>query len=296
MCAEDGTTGHEIYEVCHYDGSRLALRGPERSFDDPFVAVLGGSETFGKDVQHPFPALLEDWVGQPVINLGVMHAGVSLFSEERWLLDIASRARLTVMQVMGAQNMSNRLYCVHPRRNDRFLTTSEELRHMYPDIDFTDFSFTGHLMSGLEAGPTERFASVVEELRWAWVQRMRRVLTTVRSDVLLLWLSGHSPDDPAAGVQGCEPAFVTRAMLDQISDCAAGLVEVIRPLVLSQAAGVSYHAAIAEALAGPVARLIGEDENGPRLSAEANGFPGAGGAQSFSISSGTAVNRSATRP
>lgn len=92
-----------------YDGSKLALRGPERDFTRPFVAVLGGSETFGKHVALPYPALLERRIGMPVANLGVMHAGVSLFSKERWLLDIASQAELTVIQVMGAQNMSNRL-------------------------------------------------------------------------------------------------------------------------------------------------------------------------------------------
>ena len=39
-------------------------------------------------------------------------------------------ARLTVLQVTGAQNMSNRFYSVHPRRNDRFLKASPLLRAM----------------------------------------------------------------------------------------------------------------------------------------------------------------------
>ncbi len=265
MCAQDETTGRETYDICHYDGSKLVLRGPERSFDEPFIAVLGGSETYGKFVRNPYPHLLEDWIGVPVVNLGVMHAGVSLFSNERWLLDIASRAKVTVIQIMGAQNMSNRLYCVHPRRNDRFLTSSDHLRQMYPEIDFTEFNFTGHLLSGLSAGSPDRFAVVVEELRWAWVQRMRRVLTTITGNVVLLWMSDHSPDDAATDTPCADPAFVNRAMLDEIGEFASGLVEVVRPSREQDEAGVPFgcaqgdatlHARIAETLAGPVSGFV----------------------------------------
>ena len=153
---------HDLWGV---EGSKLAMRGPARDLGHPFVAVLGGSETYGKGVARPYPALLEERIGVPVVNLGVMHAGASLFTKERWLLDVASDARLTVIQILGAQNMSNRLYCVHPRRNDRFLTTSSALRLIYPEVDFSEVNFTGHLLRRLEETSRERFSIVVEELR-----------------------------------------------------------------------------------------------------------------------------------
>jgi hypothetical protein len=288
-----------------HDGSKLVLRGPKQDFAQPFVAVLGGSETFGKHVGQPYPALLGDRIGMPVANLGVMHAGVSLFSKERWLLEIASRARLTVLQVMGAQNMSNRLYCVHPRRNDRFLTSSETLRVMYPEIDFTDFNFTGHLVSSLEAGRDERFAQVVEELQWAWVQRMRRVITAISGEVLLLWLSERRPEDAATATGAGEPMFVTRSMLDELAPYIAGVVEVVserpdgaeREVPFACApSDAPLHADAARVLAERIGGMVTGAEKSPRRLAEA--LPGDAGepGQSFSMRSGTAVKRSATRP
>ena len=80
------------------------------SMTEPYIAVLGGTEVFGRFVAHPFPDLIQEWTGLPVANFGVAQAGLSLFSEEPWLLDAGSRSDLTVLQILGAQNMSNRLY------------------------------------------------------------------------------------------------------------------------------------------------------------------------------------------
>ena len=216
-------------DIWHFDGSKLAFRGPRCDFSRPFVAVLGGSETFGRHVARPFSSRLAKRLGMQVANLGVMHAGVSLNSKERWLLDIASRAEVTVIQILGAQNMSNRLYCVHPRRNDRFLTCSSALRLIYPEFDFAEINFTGHLLSRLEAESRENFSTVAEELRWAWVQRMRRIVRFIKGDVHLLWLSERTPDAPSDGAEGCDPMFVTREMLDEIVPLVSGVTEVIRP-------------------------------------------------------------------
>lgn len=237
------------------EGSKLALRGPARDLGQPFVAVLGGSETFGKGVARPYPALLEDRIGMPVVNLGVMHAGASLFTKERWLLDVAADARLTVIQILGAQNMTNRLYCVHPRRNDRFLTTSSALRLIYPEVDFTEVHFTGHLLRRLEETSTERFSIVVEELRWAWVQRMRRVITSIPGDVELLWLSDRKPEDAADTLASCEPMFVTRAMLEELAPHIMGVTEIVTGGAADQAE-LGLHERAADALAESI---------GPRL-------------------------------
>ncbi|MEQ9055876.1 MAG: DUF6473 family protein [Roseovarius confluentis] len=304
MYAKSDAQSRDNHDLWHVDGSRLALRGPERDLNKPFIAVLGGSETFGKFVDRPYPALLEDRIGRPVVNLGVMHAGASLFSKERWLLDIASGADLTIVQVMGAQNMSNRLYCVHPRRNDRFLTTSAALRIIYPDVDFTEVNFTGHLLETLERSSAARFEIVVEELRWAWVQRMRRIVKSISGDVQLLWMSRRSPDDAARDTSSSDPMFVTRAMLDELSPHIAGVTEVVGkgqdpscqkvPFACGRS-DAPVHAAVADALARDVLPLLAT-EKGPDLAVEALAYDGDPAGHSFSISSGTAVNRSATRP
>lgn len=291
------------YRLSSVPGSRLRFRGPLPSQASPYVAVLGGSETFGKYVRDPFPALLSEWVGLPVANLGVPQAGLSLFSEEHVLLDYASDAEVTVLQVLGAQNMSNRLYSVHSRRNDRFLGVSPALREVFPDVDFTEINFTGHLLGTLRATSESAFTMVVEELKFAWVQRMRRLLSLVKSRVVLVWIADHEVPRETSRVDTGEPHFIDRGMLNDIADGTDAIVEVTLPdaptledkvfaredrdaaLILP---GQADHTRIAEALAPVVADLAGVPGRRPATARSRN--------QSFSISSGTAVKRSATRP
>lgn len=215
------------YEMCHYEGTRLDFRGPKKAFDLPYVAALGSTETFGPFVQAPYPTLLEEWLGQPVVNLGVRQAGVSLFASETWMLDCASDADVAVVQVMGAGNMSNRLYSVHSRRNDRFLSVSPALKELYPEIDFTEFSFIRHLLQTLAGKSDQAFEVLIEELRFAWLQRMRRVLSYIESPVVLLWMSDRAPGTPSDWAHGPEPLFVTKAMLDDLAKDVAAVVEVV---------------------------------------------------------------------
>jgi len=262
------------YQMCAYDGCRLHFRGPTVSIAEPYIAVLGGTETFGRFVKHPFPELIHEWTGLPVANFGVARAGLSLFSEEPWLLDAGSRSDLTVLQVLGAQNMSNRLYSVHSRRNDRFLRVSTALREMYPDVDFSQINFTGHLLETL-AKDDLAFSSLVMELKWAWVQRMRRVISMLRGDVILLWISDRTPDEGGDSLTSCEPLFIDREMLDVLSDEVAGTVEIVtekNPKKLNEMVivdgeaeaalclpGPQDHMRVAEAVAIEVAKIKGAD-------------------------------------
>lgn len=272
---------HELdYQLCGFEGSKLRFRGPKPDLDIPFVAVLGGSESFGKYVSEPYPAMLGAWLDMPVMNFGVTQAGLSLFSEEHWLLDMASKAEFTVLQVLGAQNMSNRLYSVHARRNDRFIGVSPALREIFPDVDFTEINFTGHLLETLRTTSPAGFKVVVEELKWSWVQRMRRVVNTIRNDVFLLWISDHSPQETTDSLDELEPHFVDQNMLDALSGDIAGLVKVVRPPVYglegkicpreeTSAAklmpGPAEHAQIAEAV---ISTLEGSaDKTGPARAA-----------------------------
>ena len=215
------------YQLCSYRGSRLSFRGPAVAVEHPYVAVLGGTETFGKYIQSPYPALLERRLGLPVANFGVAQAGLSLFSEEPWLLDACSRAEATVIQVMGAQNMSNRLYSVHSRRNDRFLSVSPALRDMFPEVDFAEVNFTGHLLGTLAKQSRAEFHVLIDELKWAWIQRMKRIVTLIDSDVVLLWLAERSPDAGGDCLDRGEPLYIDREMLNEIEGDVSGIVEVV---------------------------------------------------------------------
>ncbi|MCX7286420.1 MAG: DUF6473 family protein, partial [Rhodobacterales bacterium] len=63
------------YSPCCYGQSRSVFRGPSRDLSGDYVAILGGSPTFGKYVALPYPDLVERATGCPVVNLGVQHGG-----------------------------------------------------------------------------------------------------------------------------------------------------------------------------------------------------------------------------
>lgn len=216
------------YFPCRYGRSKLLFRGPKRKIEGDYVAVIGGSETYGKFLARPYPALLEERLGRKVVNFGVRNAGLDVFGHDTTILDACSRAGVTVIQISGAHNMSNRFYAVHPRRNDRFLRASSLLKTVFPDVEFTDVHFTRHLLSALKMRSPEKFALVEHELREAWTSRMKALLSRIETKVVLLWLSDHSPDAcDTCTAEGTEPLFVDREMIASVAPYAAEVVEVV---------------------------------------------------------------------
>ncbi len=215
------------YSPCRYGASRIPFRGPERTLDGPYVSVIGGSESYGKFVSKPFANLLEERLETPVVNLAAMHAGLTLIVDDPAILTIASASQMTIVQVLGAQNMSNRYYSVHPRRNDRFVGASDQMQAMFPDVDFTEFNFTGHLMSSLEERKHPALPDLIAELKTAWVQRMKLILSDIASEKILLWMSERAPEETAPLSDVMDPHYVDRDMLEALSPYIAGIVEVV---------------------------------------------------------------------
>ncbi len=216
------------YFPCRYGTSKQLFRGPRRRIEGDFIAFLGGTETYGKFIETPYPALIEHGTGIRSVNLGCMNAGVDVYCHDKSLLDICTKARVTVIQAMGAQNMSNRFYAVHPRRNDRFLKASTLLQKIFPEVDFTEFSFTRHLLSRLKQISPEKFTMLRHELKEAWLARMRMLLSQIDGKVVLLWLADHAPskrerNEFAMG----DPLFVDRAMLDSLTGAVTRTVEIV---------------------------------------------------------------------
>ena len=217
------------YLPCRYGASKLLFRGPRRSLDAPYVAFIGGTETYGKFIDKPFPALVEEALGMTCVNFGYPNAGIDAFSHDPFVVGAASGAAVSVIQVMGAQNMTNRLYGVHPRRNDRFVSASTLLRAIYREVDFADFHFNRHMLRRLQLVSPDRFKTVKEELQTAWLARMRLILGQIQRKTVLLWFSARAPEevDASAGVLGGDPLFVTREMIEEIRPHATEVVEVV---------------------------------------------------------------------
>jgi hypothetical protein len=216
------------YFPCRYGTSKLLFRGPRRRLQGDYVAFLGGIETYGKFIETPFPTLAEHETGLKSVNLGCVNAGVDAYATDKSLLDICAKASVTVIQMMGAQNMSNRFYAVHQRRNDRFLRASSLLETIFREVDFTEYSFTRHMLTALHTKSPEKFAMVQQELKDAWVARMKSLIQQIDGKVVLLWLAEHAPGEPGSGhVSDRDPLFVDRGMIDALSGSVASIVEVV---------------------------------------------------------------------
>jgi hypothetical protein len=214
------------YDPVRYGTSRISFRGPKKDLSGRYIAFLGGSETYGKFIPTPFPEHVEAELGLTCLNLGYMNAGIDAFIHEAEVLSMAAHAEITVIQVMGAQNMSNRLYRVHPRRNDRFLAASTMMQAVFREVDFTEYHFTRHMLHDVAAQANDRFAFITGELRTAWSKRMMLLLGMLPGKKILLWFADHPPPEDPVALPGKDPWFVDRGMIDRLRAHVDGIVEV----------------------------------------------------------------------
>jgi len=227
------------YAPCRYGMSRIFFRGPKRDLDAPYLAFLGGTETFGKFIDKPFPTLVEKDLRRTCVNFGCVNGGVDAFVNDPTIMAACNDADLTVVQIMGANYLSNRFYSVHPRRNDRFLRASTVLQAIYSEVDFSEFAFTRHMLGALHDMSPERFDIVVAELRAAWVARMRNMLGQIGKRSILLWFSRddltNDPWDRKDKALAVDPLFITKDMVEGLGDLVMNTV-VARPsdIALSQ--------------------------------------------------------------
>lgn len=216
------------YSVCHYGSSKVQFRGPRCDLSGDYIACLGGTETYGKFLPDPFPALVQDRLDMPIANLGCVNAGIDVFLNDPDITDLARGARVTVLQILGVQNLSNRFYSVHPRRNDRFVHALPGLKALYRDIDFTEFHFTRHLLGALLRKSPDRFEIVAEELRNAWLSRMKLLLGRLSGKTLLLWVGNHAPPNRRDALSlHHDPLLVDQELLAAIRPYATDYLQVV---------------------------------------------------------------------
>lgn len=252
------------YNRCRYGHSKIMFRGPKRDISGDFTAFIGGTETFGKYVEQPFPDLVQEMLGMPCVNFGAVNAGVDSFLNDRAILEICEKSAGVVIQVLGAHNMSNRFYSVHSRRNDRFLRASTLLQTIYREVDFSEFAFTQHMLNTLKLVSAEKFATVEAELQTAWTARMQLFLSKIKAPKILLWVADRSPDNSNSNaVFGGDPLFINRAMIEELRPSVSDIVEVCAPsAMVRKTEGMLYpeleEKAAAEIIGPEVHSLVAE--------------------------------------
>jgi len=250
------------YLPCRYGTSKLLFRGPARVLEAPYVAFIGGTQTYGKFIKQPFPLKVEHLTGVTSVNLGQVNAGLDVFLLDPVVAEAARGARVTVLEVLGAVNLNNRLYRVHKRRNDRFLRAAAELEALYPEVDFSVFNFTNHMLSHLYTTAPARFAVVERVLQRTWLRRMRQLLAQLGGKVILLRSGETAPcarscfDGPT--MTACGAALVTDEMVERLRPMVSAVVTVPLPdkpdrRMRQGMAFTSLEGAAAQAVPGPQA-------------------------------------------
>ena len=196
--------------------ARQMFRGSIEALPPQFIAFLGGSEVCGRFVTYPFPDRIEQAFGFKTLNLGWSNAGLDAVLQDLAVIDLAKDAVLTVVQVLESPNLSNAFYKVHPRRNDRLTRICPALHDLYPEVDFTDVSFTGHLLRRLHGDQDPRFDQVIDALRRAWSSRMADLMASLSPPVLVVWLRREDQ----------ELSFLDRELVAAATDRAAALIEI----------------------------------------------------------------------
>lgn len=219
------------YKDYRFGRAKQRFRGPKPNLERPYIAFIGGSETYGKFIHAPFPTLIEDHLGIACANWGTPGAGPSFFLKDPVLLEACSNARICVISIMGAVSMSNRLYTVFKRRNSRLRSTTDSLRALYPDLELSDFRFAHNMLHRMHQENPDNFKLLEIELREAWVARMKELLDDIETVRVLLWMSTRTPDEPAKPEERESyqnaPAFVTREMLERVAPMADLVVEYV---------------------------------------------------------------------
>ena len=215
-----GIAVEEIGEVDLYrfGRSKQIFRGSKPNLKKPYVAFIGGSETFGKFVSTPFPDMVQRYLRMTCANWGTPGAGPGFFLKDPVILEACSNAEICVVQVMNPVALSNRLYSVFPRRNMRLRGVSSALRSLFPGVVFEDFKYVSGMLRKLASEDIEAYQSVLEEQRYAWVSRMRELLNDIETRKLLLWLA---PVDAAK--PGC---IITDEMVAAVGDQVEKVVTV----------------------------------------------------------------------
>lgn len=116
--------------------------------------------------------------------------GVDCRLNDPALIEGAGTARAFILLLPPLGNLGNPFYSVHPRRNDRFLAARPKLKALFPEVDFTEFDFTGHMLSALAATCPHRFAELRRLLRHTWRNRLEELLAHLPENGVLLHIPG----------------------------------------------------------------------------------------------------------
>lgn len=232
----------DYHPYCLVDGVEFRGPKPELGKDRYFVCV-GAAQTFGCYCPRPFPAILEQKLGIPALNLGVGGAGPAFFLNQRRLLEYINESRFAIIQVMSGRSADNSMFRMVQNRGGSLERISDgkvtPYRSAYQEILELDVSWwklpfaRSYVQKAAALFSSNRHArSIVDETRENWVESFRNLLEAIRVPKILFWFSERSPRykeryfDPYL-LFGKFPQLVNQEMVDRIKIHCEDYVECI---------------------------------------------------------------------
>jgi LPS sulfotransferase NodH len=187
QCYVDEDT-HIDYEMFNHMG--VSFRGPRPSSleDGEYVCCIGGSHTFGRFCQEPYPAILSKKLGIPVLNMGCGGFGISAFVHDNARMNIINRSRAVVIQAMSGRCEDTSLYksILGCWQEDR----ETGKRH------HNDFFLKELLAEGLYL---PRFVTLVKEAEISYIKSHQEFLSKIDVPALFFWFGEKRPEDNLMG-------------------------------------------------------------------------------------------------
>ena len=216
------------HEIVDYDFYALPtvpgiyFRGPAFDPDDTgdFFTCVGAAQTLGIYVERPYPTLLSERLGIPVLNLALGAVGPGFYLAHPELIDQINKGRFLILQVMSARNEAS----------SRFEPTA--VIEMLKDRTTGDVMHSGAAWAVVKAESEDSAQQYVDEVLKTWVANYVALLERIKVPVILFWYSQRASDAVQHTVaadldwtMGVFPQFVDNASLTQIRQLVDGFAE-----------------------------------------------------------------------
>lgn len=201
----------------------LWIRGPrpERLEPAEYFVCLGAAQTFGRFCARPFPTILQQRLGIPVLNISHGGAGPAFFcGNNKRLLAYLNNARFVIVQVMSGRSGSSSLF---ESDGVGFFRCRSDGSFVGCDEAFAEL---------LRKEPRARVAQIVEETRQSWRNSYRRLLAGIVVPKILFWFATRPPEyrqgwEDLPSLYGAFPQLVNMPMVADVRRLSDGYVECV---------------------------------------------------------------------
>jgi hypothetical protein len=177
------------WEIVDYQGYFLENSGgydfrgpkPKNLEKNGYFVCLGAAQTFGCFCEKPYPALLQEKLNFPVLNLGMAGAGPAFFLHNQQLLDYINKARFAIVQVMSGRSENNSLFNSEGRE---VLTRLTDGKTLGAELAYKEL---------LNSHPLNEVQDLIKETRENWVNNFIALLQKIKVPKILFWFSTREP-------------------------------------------------------------------------------------------------------